>query len=105
MYSEIRQASFLIFTYRESCEFLVVSVHSSEDLLTVSLQLLQLLLDDSCIQRFTLLNQSITLPEHQLDLPRVQVDLLLKRLLRNTFCFFLIYPKLTRPVKSSSQVL
>ncbi|TNN68501.1 hypothetical protein EYF80_021286 [Liparis tanakae] len=64
----------------QSCEFLVVSVDSSENLLTVSLQLLQLLLDDGRVQRFALLDQSVALSEHQLDLPRVQIDLLLEGL-------------------------
>lgn len=72
------------FTHRQTCEFLVVSVDSSKDLLAVSLQLLQLLFDYSCVQRFTLLNQSLSLPEHQLDLPRVQIDLLLERLSKHT---------------------
>ena len=67
-------------THRQTREFLVVSVDSSEHLLAVSLQLLQLLLDDGRVQRFTLLDQSFALSEHQLDLPRVQVDLLLERL-------------------------
>lgn len=68
------------FTHRQPCEFLVVSVHPSEHLLAVSLQLLQLLLDDGGVQRLTLLDQSVTLSEHQLDLPSVQVDLLLEGL-------------------------
>lgn len=72
-----------IFTHRQSCEFLVVSVDPPENLLAVSLQLLQLFLDDGSIQRFTLLDQSVTLSEHQLNLPSVQVDLLLEGLRRD----------------------
>jgi len=76
--SDVRRL--FIFTHRQSCEFLVVSVDSSKNLLTVSLQLLQLLLDDGRVQRFALLNQSVALSEHQLNLPRVQIDLLLEGL-------------------------
>ena len=73
-----------IVTHRESCEFLVVSVHPSKDLLAVSLQLLQLLFNHSCVQRFALLDQSFTLSGHQLNLPRVQTDFLLERLRERT---------------------
>lgn len=69
-------------TYRQPRELLVVSVHSAEHLLTVSLQVLQLLLDDGRVQRFTLVDQSLALPEDQLDLASVQRDLLLEGLRR-----------------------
>lgn len=70
-------------THGQACKLLVVSVNSSKDLLAVSLQLLQLLFNYSCIQRFTLLNQSFTLPEHQLNLPRIEIDFLLEGLSKN----------------------
>lgn len=69
-------------TYRQPREFLVVSVDSAKHLLTISLQVLQLLLDDGRVQRFTLVDQSLSLPEDQLNLARVQRDLLLEGLRR-----------------------
>lgn len=55
-------------SYRKANEFLVVALHSTKHLLTVALQLLQLFLDDSSIQRLTLLYQRFPLVEDVLDL-------------------------------------
>lgn len=70
-------------TYRQPREFLVVSVDSAEHLLAISLQVLQLLLDDGGVQRFALVDQSLSLPEDQLNLACVQRDLLLEGLRRD----------------------
>lgn len=75
-------ANLRVETYRQPRELLVVSVDSAEHLLAVSLQVLQLLLDDGRVQRFTLVDQSLALPEDQLDLACVQRDLLLEGLRR-----------------------
>lgn len=69
-------------TYRQAFKLLVVSVNPAKDLLAVPLQLLQLFLNDSCIQRFALFNQTFTLSQGQLNLCCVQNDLLLESLRR-----------------------
>lgn len=66
--------------YRQARQLLVVALHAAEHLLAVPLQLLQLLLDDSGVQRLALLDQHLPLVEDVLDLPRVQGDLLLEGL-------------------------
>lgn len=71
-----------IFTYRQSFKFLVVSVDPAKDFLAVPLQLLQLFLNNRCIQRFALFNQTFTLSQCQLNLCRVQNDFLLESLRR-----------------------
>lgn len=67
-------------SYRKPNELFVVALHSTKHFLTVALQLLQLLLDDSGIQRLTLLYQRLSLVEDVLDLGCSEGDLLLERL-------------------------
>lgn len=67
-------------SHRQPDELLVVALDSAKNFLTVALQLLQLLLDDSGVQRFALLNQRLALVEDVLDLGSGEGDLLLEGL-------------------------
>lgn len=67
-------------SYRKPNELFVVALHSSEHFLTVALQLLQLLLNDSSIQRLALLYEHLSLVEDVLNLGCSEGDLLLERL-------------------------
>lgn len=57
-----------LWSYRKANELLVVALNSTKHFLTVALQLFQLLLDDSSIQRLTLLYQCLPLVEDVLNL-------------------------------------
>ncbi len=67
-------------SYRKPNQLFVVALHSTKHFLTVALQLFQLLLDDSSIQRLALLYQRLSLVEDVLDLGCSEGDLLLERL-------------------------
>lgn len=58
--------------YGQADQLLVVSFHTSEDLLAVASEFVQLLLDDSCIQGLALLDQLLPLGNDLLDLIVVQ---------------------------------
>lgn len=62
----------IIAAYRQADQFFVVSFHTSEDLLAIASEFVQLLLDDSCIQGLTLLYQLLPLANDLLDLIVVQ---------------------------------
>lgn len=78
----------IIAAYRQADQFLVVSFHTSKDLLAIASEFVQLLLNDSCIQRLTLLYQLLPLANDLLDLIVVQRDLLLEGLRVQTQCRF-----------------
>lgn len=67
-------------SYRKPNELFVVALHSSKHFLTVALQLLQLLFNDSSIQRLALLYEHLSLVEDVLNLGCSEGDLLLERL-------------------------
>lgn len=58
----------------------MVSFHTPEDLLAVAPELIQLFLDDGCIQRLTLFYQLLSLGDYLLDLIVVQGNFLLEGL-------------------------
>lgn len=74
--------------YGQSDQLLVVSFHTSKDLLAVASEFVKLLLDDSCIQGLALLDQLLPLGNDLLDLIVVQRDLLLEGLRVQTQCEF-----------------
>lgn len=78
----------IIAAYRQADQFFVVSFHTSEDLLAIASEFVQLLLDDSCIQGLTLLYQLLPLANDLLDLIVVQRDLLLEGLRVQIQCEF-----------------
>lgn len=67
-------------TYRQADQLLVVSLHTSEDLLTVATEFIQFLFDDCCIQGFALFYQLLPLGNYLLNLVVVQCNFLLEGL-------------------------
>lgn len=67
-------------TYGQANQFLMVSFHAAEDLLTVTSEFIQLFLNDGRIQGFTLFYQLFSLGNDLLYLTVVQRNFLLEGL-------------------------
>lgn len=68
------------YTHRKADKFLVVAFHTTEDLLAVTMQLIQFFFNHSCIQGLAFLNELLTLHNYLLNFAVVQWNFLLESL-------------------------
>lgn len=68
------------YTHRKADKFLVIALHTPEDLLAVMTQLIQFFFNHSCIQGLTFLNELLTLHNYLLNFVVVQGNFLLESL-------------------------